>query len=231
MSVMDESLGFDPADGDAPFDQEPAESALDGAAAHSAAGLAGATDEPEPDADASLVALVERLGIILSSTDLIELEVEVGSTALVLRKPAALALDRPIVVMSGPAAAAPAARSSGADSAPGAASFSGSASAALAPAPAALAEPQDAASAAPPSRYRPVPAPLTGIYYTSPSPGAAPYIEVGEEIAIGQVIGLIEAMKLFNEIKSDVAGRVVRLIAENGSLVKAKHPLIEVDPQ
>jgi acetyl-CoA carboxylase biotin carboxyl carrier protein len=47
---------------------------------------------------------------------------------------------------------------------------------------------------------------------------------------VGQVIGLIEAMKLFNEIKSDHAGRVVRVIAEDGALVKAKQPLIEVEP-
>ncbi len=47
---------------------------------------------------------------------------------------------------------------------------------------------------------------------------------------MGQVIGLIEAMKLFNEIKSDLAGRIVRVHAEEGKLVKAKQPLIEVEP-
>jgi acetyl-CoA carboxylase biotin carboxyl carrier protein len=50
------------------------------------------------------------------------------------------------------------------------------------------------------------------------------------EVAVGQVIGLIEAMKLFNEIKSDRSGRVVRVLAESGQLVKAKQPLIEVAP-
>ncbi len=55
-------------------------------------------------------------------------------------------------------------------------------------------------------------------------------MEVGREVVVGQVIGLIEAMKLFNEIKSDKAGRVVRVIPDNGTLVKAKHPLIEVEP-
>ena len=53
---------------------------------------------------------------------------------------------------------------------------------------------------------------------------------VGQQVAVGQVIGLIEAMKLFNEIKSDQAGRIVRLVAESGKLVKAKAPLIEVEP-
>ena len=73
-------------------------------------------------------------------------------------------------------------------------------------------------------------APLTGIFYTSPTPEAAPYVEVGGEVHIGQVIGLIEAMKLFNEIKSDLPGKVVRIAAESGTLVRAKQPLIEVEP-
>ena len=72
-------------------------------------------------------------------------------------------------------------------------------------------------------------APLTGLYYSSPSPGAQPYVAVGSTITIGQVIGLIEAMKLFNEIKSDRAGRVSRIYPEDGALVKAKQPLIEVE--
>jgi acetyl-CoA carboxylase biotin carboxyl carrier protein len=85
-----------------------------------------------------------------------------------------------------------------------------------------------------PGRERPerpsVKAPLTGIWYGSPSPGSPPYVQVGGEVAVGQTIGLIEAMKLFNEIKADLAGRVVRMVAENGQLVKAKQPLIEVEP-
>ena len=81
----------------------------------------------------------------------------------------------------------------------------------------------------PPARPS-VTAPLTGIYYASPAPGSAPYVQVGGEVAVGQVIGLIEAMKLFNEIKSDLAGRVVKVVAESGALVKAKQPLIEVEP-
>ena len=75
-----------------------------------------------------------------------------------------------------------------------------------------------------------VKAPLTGIFYASPAPGTAPYVQAGGEVAVGQVIGLIEAMKLFNEIKSDLAGRVIRVVAESGALVKAKQPLIEVEP-
>ncbi len=98
-----------------------------------------------------------------------------------------------------------------------------------------------AAPGRPTTETRPVPAPdvrprnavlapLTGLFYDAPSPGAEPYVRVGTEIHAGQVIGLIEAMKLFNEIKSDLAGRVTRIHVESGALVKAKQPLIEVEP-
>jgi acetyl-CoA carboxylase biotin carboxyl carrier protein len=91
--------------------------------------------------------------------------------------------------------------------------------------------PAVAAAQAPPPVARPaITAPLTGIFYASPAPGSAPYVQVGGEVAVGQVIGLIEAMKLFNEIKSDLAGRVVKVVAESGALVKARQPLIEVEP-
>jgi acetyl-CoA carboxylase biotin carboxyl carrier protein len=98
---------------------------------------------------------------------------------------------------------------------------------AVAASAAAIAAPSERAPAQRPS----VKAPLTGIFYTAPSPGATPYVSVGDPVAVGQVIGLIEAMKLFNEIKSDLAGRVARVVAESGALVKAKSPLIEVEPQ
>jgi acetyl-CoA carboxylase biotin carboxyl carrier protein len=93
--------------------------------------------------------------------------------------------------------------------------------------PAAL--PSPFGEAAPGMRF--VTAPLTGIWYSAPSPGARPYLKEGDEIAAGQVVGLIEAMKLFNEIKSDMAGRVSRLLVENGTLVKRQQPLVEIDPR
>jgi acetyl-CoA carboxylase biotin carboxyl carrier protein len=161
---------------------------------------------PNNAGDASLLGLIDRLGNLLERSDLTELEVEVGGTALVLRKPAAVA---------------PAAGTTAVLEAPAAATASVPAST-----PAA-APPSEAPSA--PSRPA-IAAPLTGIWYGSPAPGSAPYVEVGREVAVGQVVGLIEAMKLFNEIKSDLAGRVVRVVPESGTLVKAKQPLIEVEP-
>ena len=158
-----------------------------------------------PDsADASLLGLIDRLAALLERTDLTELEVQHGATGLVLRKPSAVA-----TVMS--AAATPASIPATDGAATGGAAGTATA---------------EADAFARPS----VKAPLSGIWYGSPAPGSAPYVNVGGEVAVGQVIGLIEAMKLFNEIKSDLAGRVVKINAENGKLVRAKHPLIEVEP-
>jgi acetyl-CoA carboxylase biotin carboxyl carrier protein len=111
------------------------------------------------------------------------------------------------------------------------------AAAPAAPAPAAGAVAPDAAAGpltpygepAPGMRF--VTAPLTGVWYASPSPGARPYVQEGDEIGAGAVVGLIEAMKLFNEIKSDVAGKVVRVLVERGTLVKRQQPIVEIDPR
>jgi len=165
---------------------------------------------PPNPGDASLLALVDRLGVLLDRSDLSELAVSAGGTRLVLRKASAFT---PV------STAAP---SSTGETVAGASAPASGAGAADAPSTA-------AAGAASPSRPS-VSAPLTGIWYGSPTPGSAPFVAAGREVAVGQVIGLIEAMKLFNEIKSDLAGRVVRVIPENGALVKAKQPLIEVEP-
>ncbi len=106
--------------------------------------------------------------------------------------------------------------------------------AAFAPALAAGAElPAETAVPDEPARPRgahAVVAPLTGVFYRSPSPSAEPYVREGGAVNAGQVIGLIEAMKLFNEIKSDVTGTVRHVAAGDGDLVKARQTLIEVDP-
>jgi acetyl-CoA carboxylase biotin carboxyl carrier protein len=161
--------------------------------------------EPSEGSDPDLLALIDRLAELLHRSDLTELEVESGGTGLVLRKavaaPAGAAVGSAVGVVG--QATGPEAASAG--------------EAAIGLATAAPSVPS-------------VKAPLTGIFYASPAPGTAPYVQVGGEVAVGQVIGLIEAMKLFNEIKSDLAGRVIRVVPESGALVKAKQPLIEVEP-
>jgi len=171
---------------------------------------------PLPAADASLLALVDRLAVLLERSDLTELEVEAGGTAITLRKVTAPTPSAP-ASPAAPGEAATAAHAAGTGSPAGAASG--------------MAGSTGATTADPPASTRAaVLAPLTGIFYASPSPGSPPFVQAGREVVVGQVIGLIEAMKLFNEIKSDKAGRVVRVVAEDGTLVKAKHPLIEVEP-
>jgi acetyl-CoA carboxylase biotin carboxyl carrier protein len=72
-------------------------------------------------------------------------------------------------------------------------------------------------------------APLTGIFYRSPTPQASAFIQVGSKVAEGDVIGLIEAMKLFNEIHATATGTVRRIMIENGQLVRAHQPIIELE--
>lgn len=74
----------------------------------------------------------------------------------------------------------------------------------------------------------PVNSPTTGIYYSSPNPGAPPFVKVGDTVEAGQVIGLIEAMKVFNEITATVSGSVLRVSAQNGQLVQPGDPLIYI---
>jgi acetyl-CoA carboxylase biotin carboxyl carrier protein len=94
----------------------------------------------------------------------------------------------------------------------------------------AAAAPSAATPDAPAQADRPtVNAPLTGIFYRSPSPQAPPFIQVGSQVTQGEVIGLIEAMKLFNEIRATTGGRVRRILIENGQLVRAKQPIVELE--
>lgn len=73
-------------------------------------------------------------------------------------------------------------------------------------------------------------APMVGIFYRTPSPEAPPFVEVGQIIETGQVICIIEAMKLMNEIKSEVGGRILEILVENGEPVEFGQPLFLVEP-
>lgn len=72
--------------------------------------------------------------------------------------------------------------------------------------------------------------PLTGVYYAASAPTAIPFINVGDIITLGQTIALIEAMKVFNEIPSEIAGRVVVIKVHNGDVVKKGDVLFQVEP-
>src|SRR5690606_24430449 len=121
---------------------------------------------------------VDILAPAFEVSGLDELEVEAGELMVRLARQRAVATAQPVAAGAAPAAPAPGAQ------------------------PAAPSSPYGEPAAG----MRFVSAPLTGVWYAAPSPGARPYINEGAEIGVGAVIGLIEAMKLFNEIKSDVAG-------------------------
>jgi acetyl-CoA carboxylase biotin carboxyl carrier protein len=72
--------------------------------------------------------------------------------------------------------------------------------------------------------------PIVGTYYASPSPDADPFIKVGDDVTVGQVVCIIEAMKLMNEIEADVGGHVVRVFIENGQPVEYGEPLFSLRP-
>lgn len=72
--------------------------------------------------------------------------------------------------------------------------------------------------------------PVTGVYYSAPSPTSPPFVHSGDIVHIGQVVALIEAMKVFNEIQSEVAGRVVEIVAINGDVVHKGDALLRVEP-
>lgn len=75
-----------------------------------------------------------------------------------------------------------------------------------------------------------VKSPIVGTFYSSASPGAEPFVSIGSKVQAGEVLCIIEAMKLMNEIEADVAGEVVRIFAENGNPVEYGEPLFGIRP-
>jgi acetyl-CoA carboxylase biotin carboxyl carrier protein len=73
-------------------------------------------------------------------------------------------------------------------------------------------------------------APLTGVFYSSPSPSSATFVAVGEPVQAGQVVCIVEAMKVFNEIKCEVSGTVTAILPKNGQLVQKGDALLRVKP-
>ncbi|HSK94448.1 MAG TPA: biotin/lipoyl-containing protein [Candidatus Angelobacter sp.] len=150
-----------------------------------------------------ILAAVDRLAPAFEASGLDELDLAVGEIQVRLARPAAIAAVLPAEPVAAPATSGP---------------------------PPASAPSDDGYGVPDPGRHH-VTAPLTGVWYDAPSPGARPYVSEGSEVASGQVIGLIEAMKLFNEIKADASGTLTRIMVESGTLVKRRQPLVEIDPR
>jgi acetyl-CoA carboxylase biotin carboxyl carrier protein len=97
-------------------------------------------------------------------------------------------------------------------------------------APAAAAAPATAAGEHPPRNdEHTVTSPMVGTFYSTASPGAKPFVEIGSEIKIGQILCIIEAMKMMNQIESDKEGRVTAILAKNGEPVEFGQPLFIIE--
>jgi len=104
--------------------------------------------------------------------------------------------------------------------------------AAAAPAPVAVAAPVAAAVEAPAADALPaghvVKAPMVGTFYASATPGTPAFVKVGQQVAAGETLGIIEAMKMFNQIEADVAGTVKAILIENGQPVEFDEPMFVI---
>ena len=148
---------------------------------------------------------IEKLAKIIADNDLTEISLEDGEQAITIRK------DLPEVnmVASAPAVAA----------APQAAPVAPAQASAPAQAPAAKEEVKGKA----------ITSPMVGTFYAASSPDAAPFVEVGSTINVGDVVCIIEAMKLMNEIKAEQAGKVVQICVKNGDPIEFGQVLMYVE--
>ena len=146
---------------------------------------------------------IRELLELMGEHDLSEIKIQEGETRICLRKGPS---GEPMMVQAAPAAMAPAA-------------------------PAA---PQEAPPAAEPGRddgLVPLPCPMVGTLYNAPDPESPPFVKVGSEVDANTVICVIEAMKVFNEIKAEVAGTIERVLVQNQQAVEFGQPLMLVRPK
>jgi acetyl-CoA carboxylase biotin carboxyl carrier protein len=103
----------------------------------------------------------------------------------------------------------------------------------VATAPAAAASPAASVAAQPAAEegLNTVKSPIVGTFYEAPSPGAPPFVAVGDTVEVGQVLCIVEAMKLLNEIESDVAGEIVKKLASNGQPIEYGQELFVIRPR
>lgn len=142
---------------------------------------------------------LEKLAKIINDNGLTEISMEDGDQAITIRK------DIPEVVVgaSAPVAAAPV-------SAPSA-------------------SPKAEEKTEPEVQGKAITSPMVGTFYSASAPDAAPFVEIGSEVAVGDVVCIIEAMKLMNEIKSEQAGKVIKICVKNGDPVEFGQVLMYVE--
>ncbi len=164
----------------------------------------GQTASPKKVKVSPKLAIVQEVIALMDESQINELLFEQAGTKIHLRKGPGMPFDAaaPVVISTSaaPMSAAPAASS--------------------APSPAPTSNDKTVTFASP----------MVGTFYRSPSPDAKPFMEEGDKIVVGQVYCIIEAMKLMNEVKAEVAGKVVKILVQNGQAVEFNQPLLIVDP-
>jgi acetyl-CoA carboxylase biotin carboxyl carrier protein len=147
---------------------------------------------------------VKKLIELLEESGISELEISEGEESVRISRYPRMAMQAAPVAMSGPLAHAP-------------------------PLPAATTPATAAGEHKPRNDEYTVTSPMVGTYYSAASPGAKPFVEIGTEIKIGQILCIIEAMKMMNQIESDKAGRVTAILAKNGEPVEFGQPLFIIE--
>ncbi|HJR10126.1 MAG: acetyl-CoA carboxylase biotin carboxyl carrier protein [Xanthomonadaceae bacterium] len=151
---------------------------------------------------------VKKLIELLEESNLSELEIKEGEEVVRLsRFPTAGVVAPQVIAAPAPATAPLAAITPAAAGAPAAAAASEE-------------------SGLPPGSV--VRSPMVGTFYAAASPGAEPFVKVGQQVKVGDPLGVIEAMKMFNQIEAEVAGTVVAIVAENGQAVEFDQPLFVI---
>lgn len=153
---------------------------------------------------------IQELVKLINKTSIGEITIEEGGTKITIKQkkdPAQhIITAAPVAAAPAPVAAAPVA----------------------APAPAAGAPAKPAAPKN--ENYVTIKSPMIGTFYRSAGPDKPPFVNVGDEVAAGKVVCIIEAMKLFNEIESEVKGTIVKVLVDDASPVEYDQPLFLVDP-
>nr|QKY14971.1 acetyl-CoA biotin carboxyl carrier (BCCP) [Polytomella parva] len=194
-----------------------------------------AAPQPSTTTSGDITALEELSDIIrmVHDTDIVDFELKSKKFSISIKKKEALQQAQPVqqVIVQAPApqyaaaapiaAAAPVAAAAPSAPAPAAAS---------AASPAAAPAKKPAAPAAAVPKGVEVVSPMSGTFYRSPAPGEPSFVKEGDRVKKGQVIGIIEAMKLMNEIEAEVAGEVVKVLLENGTPVTPGQPICIIKP-
>jgi acetyl-CoA carboxylase biotin carboxyl carrier protein len=150
---------------------------------------------------------IKKLIELLQESGIAEIEIKEGEEAVrISRMPAGAIAQPPQVAHLAPAPAT-----------------------ALAPAVVSEAAAAESAGQTPKPSEHVITAPMVGTFYASPSPGAKAFVEIGDEIKVGQVLCIIEAMKMMNQIEADRAGRIASVMARNGDPVEFGQPLFVVE--